>query len=176
MGQVKPVERITLQKLANLIKSFPEMRENLHAPRVSNVFEKKLYSTYLTYLPEKNFNYPLILRTDNRGSLYELIKSNDFGQIFLSTTKPGITRGNHYHHTKTEKFCVIKGEGVIKFRKIDTDKVLEYKVNGEKPNVVDIPPGYSHSITNTGTDEMITLFWANEIFDPNRTDTYFEQV
>lgn len=174
--QVKPVHSISLQNLSELIKSFPLMRDNLLAPRVGNALEKKLYSTYLTYLPENNFNYPLTLRTDNRGSLFELIKSNDFGQIFLSTTKPGITRGNHYHHTKTEKFCVIKGEGLIRFRKIDTDLVLEYKVNGDQPSVVDIPPGYSHSIKNIGNEEMITLFWANEIFDPNRMDTYFVNV
>lgn len=173
---VKTVFQTTLGELAEVISSFPENRKTLHAPAVGDTFTKYLYSTYLSYLPESDFSYPMELKVDNRGDLFEWIKSEQFGQIFVSTTKPGITRGNHYHHTKTEKFLVIRGEAVIRFRKLGESKVIEYPVSGEKPTVVDIPTGYTHNITNTGDTELITLFWANEIFDTNRTDTYFEEV
>ncbi len=173
---IKTLFKVTLGELASIIKSFPESRKSLKTPKVGDTFEKYLYSTYLSFLPENKFSYPMELKTDNRGDLFEWIKSEEFGQIFVSTTKPGITRGNHYHHTKTEKFLVIRGEGVIRFRKINSDKVIEYPVSGEKPTVVDIPIGYAHNITNTGDKEMITLFWANEIFDQQRTDTYFLEV
>ena len=167
---------ITLGKLASVIKSFPASRINLVLPEVGDVLIKKLYSTYLTYLPIDHFNYRVTLRSDNRGSLFELFKSTGSGQVFISYTKPGITRGNHFHHTKTEKFCVLSGEGLICFRKIGTDEVIEYRVSGKDPQVVDIPPGYTHNITNIGDTEMVTLFWANEIFDPNRPDTFFVTV
>jgi UDP-2-acetamido-2,6-beta-L-arabino-hexul-4-ose reductase len=166
----------TLGELAKTIKKFKDSRDTLVAPEVSNLFVKNLYSTYLTFLPTNNFSYSVELKTDNRGNLFEWIKSKDFGQIFISTTKPGITRGNHYHHTKTEKFLVIRGQAEIKFRKIDNEEIITYPVDGENPTVVDIPPGYTHSITNTGNTELITLFWANEIFDMNRMDTYFLNV
>ena len=116
------------------------------------------------------------LRTDDRGWLFELIKSPQAGQIFVSRTRPGITRGNHYHDTKIEKFCVIQGEGVIRFRHVLDQRVVEYPVNDREIRVVDIPPGYTHSIENTGAADMITLFWANEIFDPQRPDTHPEPV
>ncbi|WP_277679714.1 NAD-dependent epimerase/dehydratase family protein [Gracilibacillus dipsosauri] len=167
---------ITLGKLSETLKSFKESRKNLRAPAVGDTLEKYLYSTYLSYLPRDQFSYPMELRTDNRGDLFEWIKSPDFGQVFVSTTKPGITRGNHFHHTKTEKFLVIRGEAVIRFRKIDETEVIEYPVSGDRPQVVDIPPGYTHNITNTGESELITLFWANEIFDQERPDTYFLEV
>lgn len=173
---VKTVFQTTLGELAEVISSFPLNRKTLHAPAVGDTFTKYLYSTYLSYLPESDFSYPMELKVDNRGDLFEWIKSEQFGQIFVSTTKPGITRGNHYHHTKTEKFLVIRGEAVIRFRKLGESKVIEYPVSGEKPTVVDIPTGYTHNITNTGDTELITLFWANEIFDTNRMDTYFEEV
>ena len=114
--------------------------------------------------------------------LAEFLKSPSFGQIFVSRTKPGITRGNHYHHTKTEKFLVVQGKAVIRFRKIIPEdrgqraEVLEYRVSGDEFRVVDIPPGYTHSIENVGTDELVTLFWANQIFDPNNPDTYYCEV
>jgi UDP-2-acetamido-2,6-beta-L-arabino-hexul-4-ose reductase len=127
-------------------------------------------------LTQDKFSYPLELRSDERGELFEWIKSESFGQIFVSTTKPGVTRGNHYHHTKTEKFLVIKGVAEIKFRKIDSDEVIIYIVDGNKPTVLDIPPGYTHSISNISTTELITLFWANEIFDSENPDTYFLNV
>lgn len=167
---------VSLGYLADTIKSFPASRESLVAPRVGDTLTKYLYSTYLSYLPQSKFSYPMELKVDNRGDLFEWIKSKDFGQIFVSTTKPGITRGNHFHHTKTEKFLVIRGEAVIRFRKVDEEEVIEYKVSGDTPTVVDIPTGYTHNITNTGTEELITLFWANEIFDQQRTDTYFLEV
>ena len=171
-GSVTPVYETTLQELVELLTSFAERSKSLLAPAVSNPFIKKVYSTFLSYLPETEFAYDLPLISDERGSLFELIKSPDFGQIFISTTKPGVTRGNHYHHTKTEKFCVIKGAGTVRFCKIGSTDIIEYMVTGESPRIIDIPPGYSHNITNTGDDEMITLFWANEIFDKSAPDTY----
>lgn len=167
---------ISLGELAQTLRDFRESRKSLQAPKVGDTLEKYLYSTYLSYLPRKEFSYPMELRSDNRGDLFEWIKSPGFGQIFVSTTKPGITRGNHFHHTKVEKFLVIRGEAIIRFRKIDEEAVIEYPVSGEHPQVVDIPPGYTHNITNTGEGELITLFWANEIFDQERPDTYFLEV
>ena len=177
MEAVSPEHEMTLGKLAQTIRSFRENRQTYFLPQVGDPLEKKLYSTYLTYLPQNEFGYEPVLRTDERGSLFELLKSHTSGQIFVSSTRPGITRGNHFHHTKTEKFCVVSGEGLIQFRKIDdVDNIIEYRVNGEKPQIVDIPPGYTHNITNVGQSEMITLFWANEVFDPQTPDTYFEKV
>jgi UDP-2-acetamido-2,6-beta-L-arabino-hexul-4-ose reductase len=178
LQQINPdlLYNIKLGELADTIQSFPLSRQNLFLPVVGEALVKKLYSTYLTYLPTDHFNYSLTLRTDNRGSLFELFKSLNSGQIFISYTKPGITRGNHFHHTKTEKFCVLSGEGLIRFRKINDDGIIEYRVSGNSPQVVDIPPGYTHNITNVGETEMITLFWANEVFDPNKPDTIFLEV
>ena len=174
--EVTPIFHTTLGEIADIISSFPGLRKSLCAPKVGKGLEKRLYSTYLSYLPTDEFSYPMELKKDNRGDLFEWIKSEDFGQIFVSTTKPGITRGNHYHHTKTEKFLVIRGEAEIGLRPIDSDHVITYKVNGSEPTVVDIPTGYTHNITNTGQTELITLFWANEIFDTERPDTYFLEV
>jgi UDP-2-acetamido-2,6-beta-L-arabino-hexul-4-ose reductase len=174
--EITPVFNTTLGELADIISSFPGLRESLCAPKVGKSLEKRLYSTYLSYLPSDKFSYPMELKKDNRGDLFEWIKSEDFGQVFISTTKPGITRGNHYHNTKTEKFLVIRGEAEIGFRQIDSDQTITYKVNGSEPTVVDIPTGYTHNITNTGETELITLFWANEIFDTERPDTYFLKV
>ena len=120
--------------------------------------------------------YGLDVKSDARGSLAEFVKSPGFGQIFASRTRPGVTRGNHYHHVKTEKFLVLAGEGIIRLRQIESDEIHEYRVRGEDYRVVDIPPGYTHSITNVGTGEMITLFWSSEMFDPDRPDTYFLPV
>jgi UDP-2-acetamido-2,6-beta-L-arabino-hexul-4-ose reductase len=140
---------------------------------------RKLYATYLSFLTQDQFAYNLVKREDNRGSLAEFVKTAGAGQIFVSRTLPGITRGNHYHHTKVEKFLVVEGEGVIRFRSIEPgaeDKVIEYPVRGEDYRVVDIPPGYTHSIENTGSGQMVTLFWASEVFDPERPDTIFTPV
>jgi UDP-2-acetamido-2,6-beta-L-arabino-hexul-4-ose reductase len=116
------------------------------------------------------------MKSDERGSLAEFLKSPSMGQIFVSRTKPGIIRGDHYHHTKTEKFFVLEGEAVIRFRHIEEDEILEYPVNGEKYQVVDIPPGYTHSIENVGKGVLVTLFWASEMFDTEKPDTYYEKV
>jgi UDP-2-acetamido-2,6-beta-L-arabino-hexul-4-ose reductase len=174
--KVEPEYSITLEKLAATIMSFQNNRNTLFIPNVGDGLEKALYSTWLTYLPVSDLAYELKLKTDPRGSLFELLKSRSSGQIFISTTLPGITRGNHFHHTKTEKFVVIQGRGRIQFRSVLDAKVIEYEVDGAQPKVVDIPPGYTHNITNTGDDTMITLFWANELFDPQNPDTFFEKV
>ena len=163
-------------EIAEKLHSFKNNRESLIMPSLEKDFDRALYSTLLSYLEEDNFSYKLKKNVDNRGWLAEFIKSKETGQIFISKTKPGITRGNHWHHTKVEKFLVIQGEAKIKFRKIDSEKVLEYKVNGEMPEVVDIPVGYTHSIENTGDEDVITLFWACEIFNPEKPDTYFVEV
>jgi UDP-2-acetamido-2,6-beta-L-arabino-hexul-4-ose reductase len=173
---IKPVFAVTLKTLSDKIHSFRDMRQTLILPDLSDLFTKYLYTTYLSYLPENEFSYKLTSRCDDRGNLAELLKSPQFGQIFVSTTKPGITRGNHYHHTKVEKFFVIKGKGRINFRKIDGEKVISYEVTGGQMEVVDIPPGYTHSIENIGEEEMIVLFWANEMFSKDKPDTYFLKI
>jgi UDP-2-acetamido-2,6-beta-L-arabino-hexul-4-ose reductase len=172
----EPWSHVTLGGLAALIQSFRDSRTTLVVPDFSDPFAKKLYATYLSYLPADAFAYPLDIRTDPRGSLAEFVKAGPFGQLFVSRTKPGITRGNHYHHTKTEKFLVVEGEGLIRFRQIDGEDVAEYRVKGEEYRVVDIPPGYTHSITNVGDGEMVVLFWASEVFDPATPDTLFLEV
>ena len=167
---------ITLGKLAELIASFCESRQTLLLPGFDSPLVKALYATYLSYLEGDDFAYPLQIRTDERGSLAEMMKSKTFGQIFVSRTKPGITRGNHYHHTKTEKFMVVEGDAVIRFRRIDSDDIIEHRVSGCEFRFVDIPPGYTHNITNIGEGELVTLFWASEIFNPEKADTFFLPV
>jgi UDP-2-acetamido-2,6-beta-L-arabino-hexul-4-ose reductase len=167
---------ITLGELAELITSFCESRQTLLLPGFDSPLVKALYATYLSYLEGEDFAYSLQIRTDERGSLAEMMKSKTFGQIFVSRTKPGITRGNHYHHTKTEKFMVVEGDAVIRFRQIDGAEVIEHRVSGREFRVVDIPPGYTHHITNVGEGELVTLFWASEIFNPDKPDTIFLKV
>ena len=146
-------------------------------PNLEDDFSRFLYATYTSYLPEDSFNYQLNTSVDDRGWLAEFIKSKQFGQIFISKTKPGITRGNHWHHTKIEKFLVVAGEAKISFRKInDQNEVIEYNVSGNKLTVLDIPAGYTHSIKNIGNEDLMTIFWADEIFDNNNPDTYYEEV
>ncbi|WP_027364667.1 polysaccharide biosynthesis C-terminal domain-containing protein [Desulfotruncus alcoholivorax] len=168
--------KVTLQQLADTIYSFAKSRNNLVMPNFESVFERYLYATYISYLPEDGFGYKLEMKHDNRGWLAEFIKSRQFGQIFISRTKPGIMRGNHWHQTKVEKFLVIEGEALIRFRKINSDKIIDYRVSGNLLRVIDIPPGYTHSITNIGDTDLITLFWADEIFNPEKADTYFLEV
>ena len=164
--------RITLGEIVDLIYSFCESRKNLQVPDMDNAFTRKLYATYLSYLPEDGFSYQLKMNVDQRGSFTEFLKSPDRGQVSVNISKPGITKGNHWHHTKNEKFLVVKGQGVIRFRKIDEDKVYEYYVTGEQLEVVDIPVGYTHNIENVGDGDMVTIMWANEPFDPEKPDTY----
>ncbi len=173
---IDTVHTIQLGEIVDLIFSFKESRANLQVPDMSDAFTKKLYSTYLSYLPQHEFNYPLKMNVDERGSFTEFLKSKDRGQVSINISKPGITKGNHWHHTKNEKFLVVSGEGVIRFRKIDSEKVIEYFVSGEKLEVLDIPVGYTHNIENLGETDMVTVMWVNEIFDPNRPDTYFLEV
>ena len=174
--EATPSHSVTLGRLAELIRSFRQSRQTLFVPDLGDPFVHKLYGTYLSYLEPDDFAYDLTQRTDPRGSLAEFVKSEPFGQIFVSRTKPGITRGNHFHHTKTEKFLVLEGEAVIRFRQIMGNEVLEYLVRGEDYRVLDIPPGYTHSIENVGDGELVTLFWASEIFDPDKPDTVWDQV
>jgi len=174
--EVPVVYTIKLGEIVDLIYSFKKSREEYSVPDMSDAFTKKLYSTYLSYLPENQFRYELKMNVDQRGSFAEFIKTPDRGQVSVNISKPGVTRGNHWHHTKNEKFLVVSGKGVIRFRKIDFEEVLEYFVNGEKMEVVDIPIGYTHNIENLGDTDMVTIMWANESFDPKEPDTYFLKV
>jgi len=174
---IVPVEHeITLGEIVDLIYSFKESRGSLRVVDLSDGFTKKLYSTYLSYLPVDRFSYPLKMNIDERGSFTEFLKSPDRGQVSINISKPGITKGQHWHHTKNEKFLVVSGRGVIRFRKIDEDKVYEYFVSGHKLEVVDIPVGYTHNIENLGNTDMVTVMWVNEVFDPEHPDTFFLPV
>lgn len=174
--KVQIVHTITLGEIVELIHSFKKSREERTVPNMSDEFIKKLYSTYLSYLPEDQFNYGLKMNIDTRGSFTEFIKTPDRGQVSVNISKPGITKGNHWHHTKNEKFLVVSGRGVIRFRKIDSDEVLEYFVSGDKLEVVDIPSGYTHNIENLGDTDMVTIMWVNEPFNPEKPDTHFLEV
>lgn len=174
--EVPVVHTITLGEIVDLIYSFKNSREDLSVPNMADAFTKKLYSTYLSYLPEDKFNYELNMNIDNRGSFTEFIKTPDRGQVSVNISKPGITKGNHWHHSKNEKFLVVSGKGVIRFREIGSDKVIEYYVSGDKMEVVDIPTGYTHNIENLGDTDMITIMWANEPFDLEKPDTYYLEV
>jgi len=174
--KIQRTYRVSLGDLADRICQLRDIRKTLVVPDLSDDFMKCLHATYLSYFERDDFSCKLDSKSDKRGSLAELIKSEYFGQIFVSTTHKGVTRGNHYHNTKVEKFCVLRGEAVITFRHVFEDEVLQYHVSGDCPEVVDIPPGYTHSIENLGDDEMVVLFWANQIFDADRPDTYFEEV
>lgn len=171
-----PSFKLTLGDLAGRIQSFHDMRTNLITPDFAVRFNQQLYATYLSYMPDDARRQRLETHSDGRGCLAEFIKSNSSGQIFISRTKPGVTRGNHYHHTKAEKFFVVEGDAVIRMRHIESQEVVQYRVRGDAFQVIDIPPGYTHSIENIGSGDMITLFWASEIFDPDRLDTYFLPV
>ncbi len=174
--EVPVIHTVKLGEIVDLIYSFKASRDDRSVPDMSNAFTKKLYSTYLSYLPEDAFSYPLKMNVDERGSFTEIIRTADRGQFSVNISKPGITKGQHWHHTKNEKFCVVSGSGVIRFRQIDSEKIIEYFVSGDKIEVVDIPVGYTHNIENLGDTDMVTFMWCNEVFDPERPDTYFEEV
>ncbi len=171
-----PSQPVALGEIVTLLQAFRGHRDSLVLPDYSSRFVRALYATYLSYLKPEACGYHLDIKSDSRGSLAEFIKSSHSGQIFVSRTKPGITRGNHYHHTKTEKFMVVQGEGLIRLRQIDGEQVVEFHCLGADYRVVDIPPGFTHSIENVGQEEMVTLFWSSEIFDPARPDTVFDPV
>ena len=168
--------RIQLGDLAGRIQAFHDMKSTLTLPDFADWFNRALYATYLSYVPQAALQQSLEIKSDARGSLAEFIKQKHFGQIFVSRTMPGVTRGNHYHHTKTEKFFVVEGDGLIRMRAVEGGSVEEYSVAGSAYQVINIPPGFTHSITNVGEGEMVTLFWSSEIFDPNRPDTYYLPV
>ena len=188
--RIHPVHTVTLGQLAETIQGFAKARggkaalalgtdglPTLEVPDLTaDSFTKKLYSTYLSYLPADDFAYDLNMHCDNRGSFTEFLRTPERGQVSVNISKPGIVKGNHWHHTKNEKFLVVKGEGVIRFRQIFSDEVIEYHVSGEKLQVVDIPCGYTHNIENVGEGEMVTVMWANEAFDPAHPDTFAMQV
>ena len=175
-GVVCPVHEVTLGQLANLLYSFRDSRKTLSVPQLDDPFVKKLHATYLSYLPTDAFAYPLKMNCDVRGSFTEIIRTPERGQFSVNISKPGITKGNHWHNTKNEKFLVVAGKGVIRFRHPESDEVYSYFVSGEKLEVVDIPTGYTHNIENLGDTDMVTFMWCNECFDPNKPDTYFLEV
>ena len=175
--EVPVTHRISLGELADTLVSFKESREKRSIADMSDPITKKLYATYLSYLPpEEGFSYPLTMNFDARGSFTEVFRTEERGQVSVNISKPGIVKGNHWHHTKNEKFLVVSGKGVIRFRKVGESKVYEYFVSGDKLEVVDIPTGYTHNIENLGDGDMVTLMWANECFDPARPDTYYLEV
>lgn len=175
---IPEVHHVTLGEIIDLLYEFKESRKNLFIPNMTEgSFSKKLYSTYLSYLDPKDFSYSLKMNEDNRGSFTEIVKSLDRGQVSINISKPGITKGQHWHNTKNEKFLVVAGEGIIQLRKIGTDEVVEYKVSGKEMTVVDMIPGYTHNIINTSeTENLVTVMWCNECFNPEKPDTYFEEV
>lgn len=173
---VPVIHLIELGDLADRITSFKESRKSLAVPNMSDELTKKLYSTYLSFLPEDSFSYDLKMNVDNRGSFTEFLRTPDRGQVSVNISKPSITKGNHWHHTKNEKFLVVSGEGVIRFRNIDSEEIIEYFVNGKKLQVVDIPTGYTHSIVNVGETDLVTVMWVNESFDPEKPDTHYLEV
>lgn len=173
-----PVDhKITLGELVDNLYSFKEGRSTLQLPDVTHdSFTKKLYSTYLSYLPTDQFSYPLKMNYDIRGSFTEILKTPDRGQISVNISKPGIVKGNHWHHTKIEKFVVVSGTGLLRLRELMTDEIIEYPVSGDKMVVVDIPVGYTHEIINIGNEDLVTLIWCNECFSKEKPDTYNEKV
>ncbi|GAA0604072.1 capsular polysaccharide biosynthesis protein CapF [Virgibacillus siamensis] len=173
---IQPNFHITVGELAQVLYQIKDVRNSLIIPDLSDKLTKYLYTTYLSYLDDNNLSYKLPAHKDERGRLVELIKSRQAGQVFMSTSRKGVIRGNHYHHTKVEKFCVIKGAANIKLRKINSGEVITYTVTDQNIEVVDIPPGYTHSIENVTDDEIMVLFWANELFNPDNPDTFHMKV
>ena len=170
-GEVGPVYEIALGGLATQIESFNNCRSSLVSEQVGTGFIRALYATYVSYLPASEFAYDLPKHGDERGIFVEMLKTKDSGQFSFFTTHPGVTRGGHYHHTKTEKFLVIKGEARFGFRNILSNERYELFTSGERPRVVETVPGWTHDITNIGKDEMVVMLWANEIFDRQNPDT-----
>jgi len=173
---VPVVHTIPLGEIARLLRSFRDNRADLSLPDVSDPLVRKLYSTYLSYLPPQKFSRPLLQHSDERGFFAEFIRTPERGQFSVNRSRPGVTKGNHWHHTKNEKFLVVSGEGVIRLRRIDSDEVHPCRVSGRKLEVIDIPPGYTHNIENLGEDDMVALMWASECFDPEHPDTYYLEV
>ena len=174
-----PVEhKITLGEIVDIIYSFKEQPQSLVMPEIpSGSFEKKLYSTYLSYLPKEKVSFPLKMNVDDRGSFTELLRTASCGQFSVNISKPGITKGQHWHHTKWEFFIVVSGRGLIQQRKVGTEEVLNFEVSGEKIEAIHMLPGYTHNIINlSDPEDLVTVMWANECFDPGKPDTFFEKV
>ena len=169
---------VTLGHIVELLRSFQNQPDTLLMPEIpAGSFEKKLYSTYLSYLPKEKVSFPLKMNADDRGSFTELLKTANCGQFSVNISKPGITKGQHWHHSKWELFIVVSGHALIQERKVGTDEVLNFEVSGEKIEAVHMLPGYTHNIINlSDTENLVTVMWANEQFDPNHPDTYFEPV
>ncbi|MEG0616716.1 MAG: NAD-dependent epimerase/dehydratase family protein [Oscillospiraceae bacterium] len=174
--RVEPVYEVSLGNLRDKLLQFKESRKDLSVADMSDKFTSKLYSTYLSYLDMKDFAYPLVMNTDERGSFTEFLRTDDRGQVSVNISKPHIVKGNHWHDSKNEKFLVVKGKGIIRFRAIGSNDIHEYKVSGDKLVVVDIPTGYTHNIENVGDDDMVTVMWVNEPFNKDKPDTYFLKV
>ncbi|MFQ8706071.1 MAG: NAD-dependent epimerase/dehydratase family protein [Thomasclavelia sp.] len=170
--------KATLGQIVKLLDSFKEQPNTLVIPEIpEGSFAKKLYSTYLSYLPKEKTIFPLKMNVDERGSFTELLKTEKCGQISVNISKPGVTKGQHWHHSKWEFFIVVRGHGLIQERKISTDEIIEFEVSGNKIEAVHMLPGYTHNIINLSeTDDLVTIMWANEKFDPEHPDTYFEEV
>ncbi|MBQ7034980.1 MAG: capsular polysaccharide biosynthesis protein CapF [Clostridia bacterium] len=170
--------RVTLGEIVDLLEQFKAQPQTLMMPEIPhNSFAKKLYSTYLSYLPKEKVSFPLKMNGDERGSFTELLRTPKCGQISVNISKPGITKGQHWHHTKWEFFIVVSGRGLIQMRKIGSEEVLNFEVSGEKIEAVHMLPGYTHNIINLSeTEDLVTVMWANELFDPNKPDTFFEVV
>ena len=175
---VPVTHKATLGEIVDLLYSFKKQRETLIMPEIPyNSFEKKLYSTYLTYLPKEKISFPLKMNIDNRGSFTELLKTDNCGQFSVNISRPGITKGEHWHHSKWEFFIVVSGHGLIQERKIDSDEIIEFEVSGDKIEAIHMLPGYTHNIINlSDTQDLITVMWANEQFDPSHPDTFGEKV
>lgn len=169
---VRPEYEVTLSRLSQLLRGFHQSRDSLSLVDQSDPFQRKLFATYLSFLPPDDFARPTTPHRDDRGSFTELLRMGGYGQVSVNISKPGITKGQHWHHTKHEKFIVVAGEGVIRCRQVDADEIIAYPVSGDPPTVVDIPPGYTHNIENLGQSDLITLMWANEQFDAARPDTF----
>ncbi len=175
---VPVTHKVTLGKIVELLRQFHDQPQNLILPEIPhNSFAKKLYSTYLSYLPKEKVAFPLKMNVDARGSFTELLKTLNCGQVSVNISKPGITKGQHWHHSKWEFFIVVSGHGLIQERKIGTNEVLNFEVSGEKIEAVHMLPGYTHNIINLSqTENLVTVMWANEAFDPAKPDTYGEPV
>lgn len=169
---IDPVYEITVGELVEKITKYKGSRNSLVVERVGTGFDRALYSTYLSYFYAEQFSYDLVKHEDPRGAFVEMLKTKDSGQFSYFTAHPGITRGGHYHHSKTEKFLVIKGEALFKFCQVMTGECYELKTSGETPVVVETVPGWTHNITNIGDEEMVVMLWANEVFNPDLPDTF----
>lgn len=173
---VETIYKVTIGHLADLLKKFKNMRLDLKVPSFKDDFEKKLYATYLSYLPIDGFVYKIPSHTDERGAFTEIIRTDERGQFSVNIIKPGITKGNHYHHTKNERFVVVSGECETCFREINSNEIICYQTSGKEISVIDIPTGYTHSIKNIGKEDAVVFMWASEPFDVNNPDTNFLEV